>query len=163
MTTVQKGDKVSRLTNVYSETQKVFCKRTVKPDKASPIGYIVEWTLDFSKCTPEQVLKLAADSIVIVEQQKFRSAKQSERQAMLSNGWLNRTIDVPALLTGQRVKKTTEQKVQNELDSVSVEERKRIVRAEMVKLGLIEEEPETEELEDEEPEDEELEDEGDDS
>ena len=69
--------------------------------------------------------------------------KPNERESMLNNGWLTRTIDVAELLAAGRKKKTAEEKVMTEKDKMSTEEWREIVRREALKMGMLQEDNES--------------------
>jgi hypothetical protein len=65
---------VKKLT-IDAEGQSATYIGTVRPVEGGP-QYNLQWKFDFSTCTPEEVLRLAARSIVIAKQGEWRKDKE---------------------------------------------------------------------------------------
>ncbi len=82
--------KLQRAINV--EAQTATCVHTVKAQKDDPYRLELTWVLNFTNCTPEQLLELAARSALIDAQRVWRADTTVNREN--EELWDNRTLDV---------------------------------------------------------------------
>lgn len=94
-----RGETVSRITRVDTEANTILAIRTVKPSATSDVKTRVEWTFNLDGVTHEELLELAARSLVIDAQRTWRNMSAADRDANAVRDW-----DVRAMLDAARTR-----------------------------------------------------------
>ena len=120
--TVQAGETVNREKDIVASEQTVRLFN-VSNNKKTGKNYKVDWTFDFSKCSPEEILDLAGRSAVIAFRKHFKDVDESSIQ-----DFEKMTIDVKAdVIAGERAKQSPTQKAKKLLASMTPEQRQAIL------------------------------------
>ena len=114
---VKTGEQVSRSTSVNTELQAVTMFNVSKNDITGH-GYKVNWMFDFSDCTEEDILLLAARSTLIAYRKNFRKVSENS----IPN-FEHKTINVKEeVLNVERRGKSDEEKAKDLLSKMSPEQ-----------------------------------------
>lgn len=95
---------------------------TVKENKDSPERYGLVWNFDFSKCTEEQIIGLAATTVRIMKQGDWRR----DAKRMDAEKWHDVTFDVAAEITGRRKSTSSAEKVAKQAAKLSYAEKEEL-------------------------------------
>lgn len=115
---VKNGESVARQTVTNVEAQTVR-KYNVSNNKPTGRNYKVDWTFDFSGCTQEELLEMAAQSAVIAYRKHFRNLKEGE-----IIDFAEKHIDVKKdILTHQTRGKSVGEKAKDLFSKMSPEEK----------------------------------------
>ncbi len=129
MRVLSADDKATRETRVDGDT--VHVTRTARENEEQP-RTVLSWDLDFSNCSNEELLRLAADSVVIAMQSRWRKAPDRQK----AEAWDNVTFDVKAEVVDRaRIAKSPMQKAVSLLSGMTQAEREEFLKEQLAKLS----------------------------
>lgn len=128
MRVLSADDKATRETRIVGDS--VHVTRTARENEEQP-RTVLSWELDFSNCTNDELLRLAADSVVIAMQSKWRKADDRQK----AENWDNVTFDVKAEIVDKaRVAKSPKQKMDGILAGMTKAEVEEFIQEQLAKL-----------------------------
>lgn len=124
---VLKGESVSRNTSVDIESQTVTMFNVSKNDTTGH-GYKVNWMFDFSDCSDDEILLLAARSTLIAYRKNFRKVPIAN-----IHNFAEKTINVKEeVLNVERKGKTDEEKMKTLVSNMTPQQ----IRAALEDAGM---------------------------
>lgn len=130
---VKAGETVNRITTVNVETQTVRMFNVSKNETTGQ-NYKVNWKFDFSNCTEQEILELAARSTVIAYRKNFRGVKEEEIES-----FADKTIDVKeAISTKRTTGKSPVAKVKDLMKGMSPEDIAQLLKDAGIETDTIE-------------------------
>lgn len=122
-----KTEHATRSMHVKLADNTVKVSATVRPDGNTSDRYQMEFTLDFTNASPEEMFELASRSAIIAYQAQWRRAKEAYR--MDASKW-ERTIDVKAeILDAERRSADPMAKMLTLMNKLSDDEKEAIRKA----------------------------------
>jgi hypothetical protein len=113
----------NRLDVIDVEAKLARASFTVKPSKDSQSRYVLNWDLDFSGCTDEELILLASRQIKVDIASKWRG--DPDRQE--ASKWDQIVIDVAEQLRAKPAKQSTAVKVDKLIDKMSEAEKAELI------------------------------------
>lgn len=98
---------------------------TVKPSNDSPLRYVLNWKFDFTGCTRNQLLRLAASSFKITMQAAWR--REPEQRRHEATLWDNITISVADQLAAKPAKQSAAAKLEKLAKQLSPEQKQAMI------------------------------------